>query len=800
MKRKQPIDIKKILLYPTLIVISLLIFAASFAFNYLIQKVENMVHDNAITTTQLLSSRITDNQAMRDQVMDDIDDEMLSIAYIVLQNRNQLNNNYLLQLTQHSDITDIYFYDANGEVLYDANNEYVGWTAEVGDPIHQFMVSGYDEFVEEIRKSTDDDRYYKFVYVRDIDGYFVQVGVLAEQLVAMIATYEYQHQIELFKDEYTIIYSLTLIDNTYEVVASDQPEQIGQDVSGQEIYMAAMLGETVSRHVGNTESASLLFEVVTPIYQDNQVVSIMVIQYSRMAFVETRKAVLSLFITLAVSIILLYFIFQYFQVVQPIQKLNRYIQSIDIYSAESTIPHPKNDPIHGLYQTIDDILERTQTANNRNMDLQKSLEKLAYYDYLTGLPNRLSFYHVVDTNIQIGRYFAILYLDLDDFKTYNDTKGHSFGDRILKSISEKMSQLINDEVYVARHGGDEFLIMYHYHTKEDLDQFIARIRDIFENSLYLDDEPYMMGYSLGVALYPEDGTTAEELIRKADVAMYFVKKVEENLHMYYDESMDKQIEENAKLVTILKTAIKENHFYMVYQPQVNIQTQEVIGLEALLRLKDSALSPGVFILVAEQSGLIGTIGRLVLRMVIEQVANWKKQLSMVLPVSINLSSKQLDDSNLVDYISNLLQEYTVSPGSIQIEVTESAIIEKGSRAIMVLAELKAMGIATSIDDFGSGQSGINYLTQFHVNQVKLDKSFVDKYLNTKWMEVFNTVVHLCHLMEFEVLAEGIETVEQVTLLKKTECKLAQGYYYYRPLTVETIESLLLSQETRKKDI
>jgi EAL domain-containing protein (putative c-di-GMP-specific phosphodiesterase class I) len=217
-----------------------------------------------------------------------------------------------------------------------------------------------------------------------------------------------------------------------------------------------------------------------------------------------------------------------------------------------------------------------------------------------------------------------------------------------------------------------------------------------------------------------------------------------------------------------------------------------------LRLKDSSISPGVFIQVAEQSGLIGAIGRLVLHLVIEQIANWKKQFSLIFPISINLSSKQLDDSNLVVYISNLLQEYEVSPSAIQIEVTESAIIEKGSRAIAVLAELKAMGIATSIDDFGSGQSGINYLTQFHVNQVKLDKTFIDKYLNEKWMEVFNSVVHLCHLMGFEVLAEGIETAEQVTLLQKTKCKLAQGFYYYRPLPVEKIE-VLLSKEWVDKE-
>lgn len=797
MPAKQPINLRRILLYPTLIFILFIITGEVIAYYYFTNRLASVFHTNTEMTTEVFSKRLSDGIIAKEEVIDRVDEELLTIARIVLQNRATLDNDYLYELTQISSAIDIYWYDPTGLLLYDARNTYVGWTPQPNDPIDQFIQSGETQYIEAIRQSTDEEVYYKFVYIRDSDGYFVQVGIRAEDLLAHLATYDQQNQINQFMQEYNNIFYVSIVAPNYQIRASTNEDEIGEFCAASQLCVLALAGETTSNHPYSDQQRTTVFEVYTPIYDENGIESILIIGYSRALYIQARNSISFFFAFIGFFLISTYFAFLVSQVIKPLRDFNRYIRNLNINSGNKEGIHPIGDPVAGLYQTVDNLSTRIYESNQENVALNSELARLAYFDFLTKLPNRLSFNDVISEKIEKNKPFAVLYIDLDNFKVYNDTKGHTFGDKILLAIAEKINARIDDRIFAARHGGDEFLIMYEYKKAEEIEKFVEKIGDIFEEGVYIEEELYMLDYSLGVSLYPQDGKDAEDLIRKADVAMYLVKKIEEKPYAFYDEKMDAEIEENAETITALKNALRNEEFKLVYQPKVNIHTNQITGIEALLRLKNSSLSPGKFIPIAEQSGLIGAIGRQVIKMAIEQIAEWKVKIALMVPVSINVSSRQLEDPLLVEYIQHILKENRIEASLLSIEITETAIIDQSSRMIQALKQLRSMGIRIAIDDFGSGQASVNYLTRFEVDDVKLDKTFSDSYLNLENLPIFHAVVHLCKLLGFQVVAEGIETAEQIDLLKATNCQAAQGYFYYRPLEVEDLEKAYKENKKEK---
>lgn len=797
MRSKEPINLRRILLYPTLLFITFIVIGEISAYYYFTHRLAQMFHANTAMTTEVFSKRLSDNIEAQNQIIAHTNDELLTMARVVIQNRAHLSNEYLYQLTQTSAISDIYWYDSTGTVIYDARDLFVGWSKQPGDPIDLFVQSGLNEYAEDIRKSTDEDEYYKFAYKRDSDGYFVQVGIRAEEMLARIDVFSYTNQIHQFAQEYTNVLCLTIIDTSLQVQASTQEELLNIVYQESPQGQKALQGITSHLHVLMPSLNATILQVYTPIYDQGNVIGILIMGYDRSLYLQARQAISLFFTIIALFFIGTYIAFLFSQVVKPLQQFNRYIGALQMDSKTNNLFHPTNDPIAGLYQTVDDLTSRIHQSNLENAALTQELAQLAYTDYLTRLPNRLAFNEVISEKIKQDIPFAVLYIDLDNFKVYNDTKGHSFGDKILLAVSKIIQERVSDRFFAARHGGDEFLIMYQYQTLDELKKLVEELGVLFESGLYVDDELYMLDHSLGVSLYPKDGTEAEDLIRKADVAMYFVKKVQERAFAFYAKTMDEEIEETATIVNTLKVALRNQGFWLVYQPKVNIHTQQITGIEALLRLKDSTLSPAKFIPIAEQSGLIGAIGRMVIRMTIEQIALWKQSMQLRVPVSINISSQQLDDPYLVGFIEGVLNEFSVEASLLSIEITETAIIDQTSRMMQVLKRLKKKGIRIAIDDFGSGQSSINYLTRFEVDEVKLDKAFCDQYLKLETLPIFHAVVHLCKLLGFQVVAEGIETKEQIELLQATYCQHAQGYYYYRPLTVEDLERVY--QENKQDD-
>ncbi|PKM51450.1 MAG: diguanylate cyclase [Firmicutes bacterium HGW-Firmicutes-7] len=421
---------------------------------------------------------------------------------------------------------------------------------------------------------------------------------------------------------------------------------------------------------------------------------------------------------------------------------------------------------------------------------EKYIEHLARHDYLTQLPNRLRFMEELDAELKNGKPGAVLLLDIDNFKRINDTLGHVYGDKLLKEISKRLSTISGDNMLIARLGGDEFLILVsNVSDSEIIDKYIEKIRSAFEAVFSVEGKDNYVNFSMGITCYPCDSNDINQLIMDADTAMYKVKNSGKNNHAYYYEAMKKEIKTKIKIENILRTALKEDRFMLLYQPQVEAQTGLIIGFEALLRLKDHQISPGEFIPIAEETGLIVEIGRWVAKEAVGQIASWRDKGYKEKIVAINFSSKQLRDKEYINFIKQLLTDYKVGAEFVEIEITENILLENNKQTLAFLQELKEAGLSIALDDFGTGYSSLNYLTYMPVDKIKLDKSINDKFLDFENNKVMDNLILLAHSLNLKITAEGIEEWSKFLKLQNGGCDYIQGYLFSKPLKREDIENI-----------
>lgn len=421
---------------------------------------------------------------------------------------------------------------------------------------------------------------------------------------------------------------------------------------------------------------------------------------------------------------------------------------------------------------------------------EEYIEHLARRDYLTELPNRRRFMEELALELKNGKPGAVLLLDIDNFKSINDTLGHVYGDKLLKEISKRLSEISGDHMLIARLGGDEFLILVPNVAEiETIDQHIQKIKSVFETVFSVEEKDNYVSFSMGITRFPSDSNDINQLIMDADTAMYQVKNNGKNNHAYYYEAMKNEIKTKVAIENILRVALKEDGFILLYQPQVEVQSGLIIGFEALLRLKDHKISPGEFIPIAEETGLIVEIGRWVAREAIGQIASWREKGYKEKTVAINFSSKQLRDREFINFIKELLTEYKVEPKFVEIEITENILFENNTQTMAFLQELKEAGLSIALDDFGTGYSSLNYLTYMPVDKIKLDKSIIDKFLDFENNKVMDNLILLIQCLNLEITAEGIEEWDKFLKLQKGGCDYIQGYLFSKPLKHEDIEKI-----------
>ena len=441
----------------------------------------------------------------------------------------------------------------------------------------------------------------------------------------------------------------------------------------------------------------------------------------------------------------------------------------------------------------------SQTSIQARKRAEEEIYKIAYYDELTGLPNRAMFLKQLSVELEQAKFnnykIALLSTDIDSFKSINDTLGHNNGDELLRIISKRIQKLINNDVFVARGGGDEFLILIK--NVEDKNQVIdicSNFKEVFKQSINVNNVKFYATISIGASIYPEDGNDEYTLLKNADIAMYNAKDQCGNRFELFNNEMNLRIMEKLELENGLRNALKNDELRIYYQPQISIDSSEIIGLEALIRWQHPTkglIPPLKFIPIAEEKGLIIEIGEWVLKKSFEQFIEWKKNNIELNRISINISAKQFEQINFVSVVKSIIEETGIDPKYIELEITESIAMNSLDYTIKVINELKELNIKVSLDDFGTGYSSLNYLMRLPINTLKLDKSFLDNIeLNSNEELIAMTIITLAKKMNLDVVAEGVETSEQLKFLKEQSCDIAQGYLFSRPVPESNVREIL----------
>ncbi|MBU5592477.1 EAL domain-containing protein [Clostridium sp. MSJ-4] len=433
------------------------------------------------------------------------------------------------------------------------------------------------------------------------------------------------------------------------------------------------------------------------------------------------------------------------------------------------------------------------TDINEKKESQEKIRYLAYYDPLTNLPNRLwlkeKLNEIIEESGKNNEKFALLFIDIDNFKMINDILGHDFGDDVMKGISSTINQKLPPAAIMGRNGGDEFMVILKNtsHLKE-VCALCHNILEPFKTSINIKDTNIYTGISMGICIYPFDGSTPKELLRNSDAALYHAKKNGKNQYCVFNKTMAEEIIRKGTIEKGLREALINNEFIMYYQPQLDIKTGKIGGYEALIRWNSKELgwvSPGEFIPVAEESGIIRDIGFWVIKDVCRQIRIWKEKNLKLSSIAINISPIQLHESRFIENMLYILQSEGLSPEDLEIEITENVLINFYDKNILVLNRLKDLNFSVALDDFGTGYSSLNYLRVMPINKLKIDKSFIDFIEKDK--NITEGIIELSHNMGIEVVAEGVETQGQVSILESMSCDKIQGYYFSKPLSAEEVE-------------
>lgn len=429
------------------------------------------------------------------------------------------------------------------------------------------------------------------------------------------------------------------------------------------------------------------------------------------------------------------------------------------------------------------------------------VEHLAYYDTLTGLPNRSLFgdrLAVALAHAARHHYkLAVLFLDVDRFKQVNDSLGHTTGDRLLRTVASRIRAAVREEDTVSRFGGDEFTVLIHIIGKiEDAGKIAQKILDSMKAPIIIDEREFVVTSSVGISIYPIDGTDGETLIRNADTAMYRAKDLGGNTYQFYASTMNHKALEALEVENGLRRALTQEEFVLYYQPLVDVTSGTVFGLEALIRWNHPQLGllrPDRFIPAAEESGLIIPMGRWVLREACRQANEWHRRGHRVV-VAVNLSGRQFQDPDLTRIVREALEAADLRPEYLELEITEGYAMHDVEKAIVTLKQLKALGVRIAIDDFGTGYSCLSYLKQFPIDTLKLDGSFVRDLATPEDAQIALGVIALAHSLKLKVIAEGVETIGQMAFLREHACDRLQGYLFSRPMPAANFERFISQKD------
>lgn len=546
---------------------------------------------------------------------------------------------------------------------------------------------------------------------------------------------------------------------------------------------------------------------------------------------------LILLISIIISIIFSYYYSR--SLYNPILKLSDNMHNIinnKNYRLKSEI-HNAPDEIYDLNGLFNNLLTQISERDNeissynetlkldiqkKDLELQESYQQLqfaAYHDELTHLPNIRLFKSILEYRLNQAKLtdskFAVLFIDLDNFKQVNDSFGHDVGDELLKVISDIFvstvrrsdfvikTDLYKDVLPVSRLGGDEFtMVLNNIKGREDIDLVVKRLIKAVRNIKYIKQHTVHTSLSIGVAIYPQDGDDASTLLKHADAAMYHAKSQGKNTYEYYNHAIGTSIKARLKIESQLADAIIKDEFLIAYQPKFDIATNKIAGLEALIRWnhpKQGIIGPSEFINISEDSELICTISDIVIEKICKDISNWDKEGVCYDRVAVNISIRQFEKSDFVENLCMNIAKHGVKFCSLELELTEGMLVSNFEEAIKKLKKLKNIGFSIAIDDFGTGYSSFKYLSTLPVDHIKIDQMFVSNIEKNKnnYM-IVKSIISLAHSLDLKIVAEGVENKQHVDILEKLGCNYVQGYYYSKPIGPSKIMGYLRDQAIIKQ--
>jgi diguanylate cyclase (GGDEF)-like protein len=453
-------------------------------------------------------------------------------------------------------------------------------------------------------------------------------------------------------------------------------------------------------------------------------------------------------------------------------------------------------PCEEELEELKNDLERTQGFLR---DQQTIITKQARFDPLTGLPNRSLFHERFDHALYLARRHdqkvALMFLDLDHFKMINDSLGHAVGDELLKEVAAALQDLLRKSDTVARLGGDEFVILIP--DVEDVNKLAIvanKVVEAMRQPWKIFEHNFTISSSLGVSVYPNDGEDAETLIKHADIAMYQAKEQGRDGYMFFTKAMNEKLHSDMKLAQDMRASIEDQGFKLFYQPKINTMTRKIVGAEALIRWvhpEDGMISPGTFIPVAENTGLIIALGEWILEEACKQQVSWKEKGLLDIQVAVNLSVRQFEHYNLLDMVTQTVERTGINPEKLELEVTESLAVKNMEKNVSTLDDIKKLGIEIAMDDFGTGYSSLSYLKQLPIDTLKIDQAFVRDLPDDNDSAILvNTIIQMGQGFGLNIIAEGVESEEHYQFLLEHNCTQLQGYLFSKPLPAEEFEVLL----------
>jgi len=513
--------------------------------------------------------------------------------------------------------------------------------------------------------------------------------------------------------------------------------------------------------------------------------------------------------------------------VAPMRRLMRAARAVGSGRLDIYVPAGSQDELGLLTHTFNHMTQKLAESQSQVASYQRTLEdkvaqrtreleiataqayKLAQHDILTGLPNRSllnqRLKQILAQAQRDGTQVACLFLDFDHFKRINDTLGHDAGDQLLQAIAQRLTNAVRESDTVARLGGDEFVVVLPgidpEHGGYEVMAVLTRVRDAFDAPFRLADQTPTLTCSIGVAMYPVDAQDAVGLIKQADTAMYAAKDAGRNAYRFFTADMNAKVQLRLQLETDMRRGLMDDEFFLVYQPQIDMQTGRACGVEALLRWRDpqrGVIAPGDFIPVAEESGMIQALGARVLREACRQVMQWHRQ-HMPLRLAVNLSVQQLQHESWLSVVEDALRSSGLAARHLDLEITESVIITHPEKAVATLMKLKQMGVSITVDDFGTGYSSLSYLARLPIQGVKIDQRFVRGLDRNRSDEaITQAIIALSHSLGLRCIAEGVETAAQFSFLRLHGCEEAQGFLIARPLAEDDLRAWWHAQEALRQ--